>query len=126
VRVLRTPNTDRLYRAGADFAISVGQVAGQILAFHLLDEQAIYVENRIKFIRVNAGKMVGSHPWHSEVLELTGAKVVAVEREREVLIEFESAFVVRHDDVLFICGSLTALERYQHAFNAKTTTDANA
>lgn len=126
VRVLRTPNTDRLCRAGADFAISVGQVAGQILAFHLLDEQAIYVENRIKFIRVNAGKMVGSHPWHSEVLELTGAKVVAVEREREVLIEFESDFVVRHDDALFICGSLTALERYQHSFNAKTTTDANA
>jgi voltage-gated potassium channel len=28
VRVLRTPNTARLYRSGADFAISVGQVAG--------------------------------------------------------------------------------------------------
>jgi Trk K+ transport system NAD-binding subunit len=35
VRVLRTPNTARLYRSGADFAISVGQVAGQILAYHL-------------------------------------------------------------------------------------------
>lgn len=36
VRVLRAPNTARLYRSGADFAISVGQVAGQILAYHLL------------------------------------------------------------------------------------------
>ena len=126
VRVLRSPNTDRLYRAGADFAISVGQVAGQILAFHLLDEQAIYVENRIKFIRVNAGKLVGSHPWQSEVLELTGAKVVAIERDKEVLIEFDPAFVVRGSDALFVCGSLTALDRYQRAFNAKTTAESHA
>ena len=32
VRVQRTRNTARIYRSGADFAISVGQVAGQILA----------------------------------------------------------------------------------------------
>jgi len=125
VRVLRTPNTARLYRAGADFAISVGQVAGQILAFQLLDEQAIYVENRIKFIRVTAGKLIGSHPWQSDVLERTGAKVVAIERDAEVLIKFSPDFVVRNDDALFVCGSLTALDRYQHAFNARATADAH-
>lgn len=126
VRVLRSPNTDRLYRAGADFAISVGQVAGQILAFHLLDEQAVYVENRIKLIRVTAAKLTGSHPWHSEVLEGTGAKVVAIERETEVLIEFDISFVVRHDDILFVCGSLTALDRYQSAFSAKTAPETGS
>ena len=126
VRVLRTRNTDRIYRAGADFAISVGQVAGQILAFHLLEEQAINVENRIKFVRVNAGTMAGSHPWHSEILERTGAKVVAIERDNEVLIAFDSAFMVRQTDVLFICGSLTALDRYQHAFHAKTAAETHA
>lgn len=57
VRVKRTPNATRIYRAGADFAISVGQVAGQILAYHLLDEQAIPVENRIKFNRLTAGAL---------------------------------------------------------------------
>ncbi|MBP6645237.1 MAG: NAD-binding protein [Burkholderiaceae bacterium] len=126
VRVLRSPNTDRLYRAGADFAISVGQVAGQILAFHLLDEQAIYVENRIKVIRVTAAKMDGAHPWNSHALERTGAKVVAIERDNEVMIEFDASFVVRQGDVLFVCGSLTALERYQHAFNARPAPDVGS
>jgi Trk K+ transport system NAD-binding subunit len=117
VRVLRSPNTPRLYRSGADFAISVGQVAGQILAFHLLDEQEVTVENRIKFCRLGAGMLAGAHPWRSEALDRTGAKVVAVERGREVLVEFDDDFVVRDDDVLFVCGSLNSLERYQREFH---------
>lgn len=118
VRVLRTSNTTRLYRSGADFAISVGQVAGQILAYHLLGEQTIRVENRVKFIRVNAANLVGEHPWRCEVLERTGAKVVAVERKNEVLVEFDEGFVVRTDDTLYVCGSVNSLERYQRVFAA--------
>ncbi len=120
VRVNRAPNTARLYRSGADFAISEGQVAGQILAYHLLDEQIIPVENRIKFSRLSAGTLAGAHPWRSEVLERTGAKVVAVERGHEVLVEFDSDFSLRPDDALFVCGSINSLERYQREFQATT------
>ena len=118
VRVLRTRNTARIYRAGADFAISVGQVAGQILAYQLLDEQAVQVENRIKFVRLSAGTLVGQHPWGHEELDQTGAKVIAVERERQVLVEFAPDFALRAGDALFVCGSLTSLERYQRRFGA--------
>ncbi len=119
VRVQRTRNTARIYRSGADFAISVGQVAGQILAFQLLGEQVLQVESRIKIIRQAAGALVGCHPWHSEELEQSGAKVIAVERGTEVLVEFADGFQVQADDTLFVCGSLTSLERYQRRF--KTT-----
>ena len=120
VRVGRAPNTARLYRSGADFAISVGQVAGQILAYHLLDEQVIPVENRIKFSRLSVGSLAGAHPWHSEVLERTGAKVVAVERGQDVLVEFDNDFLLRPDDALFVCGSISSLERYQRQFQASS------
>jgi len=122
VRVIRTPNTARIYRSGADFAISVGQVAGQILAYHLLDEQAIPVENRIKFSRLTAGTLVGAHPWHSEALERTGAKIVAVERGSEVLVEFDADFLLRPDDALFVCGTINSLDRYQREFQASSAT----
>jgi Trk K+ transport system NAD-binding subunit len=118
VRVLRTPNTTRLYRAGADFAISVGQVAGQILAPYLLGEQVVNVENRIKFSRFGAGALAGAHPWHNEALERTGAKVVALERGSDVLVEFADDFVVAPDDTVFVCGSLHSVERYQREFRA--------
>ncbi|TRZ66694.1 MAG: hypothetical protein D4S02_06425 [Rhodocyclaceae bacterium] len=126
VRVLRTHNTERIYRSGADFAISMGQVAGQILAYHLLGEQVIQVENRIKFVRLTAGTLAGAHPWRSEALERTGAKVVAVERTREVIVEFDEGFLVRPDDALFVCGSINSLGRYQREFHATTAPEANA
>lgn len=120
VRVLRTPNIPRLYRSGADFAISVGQVTGQILAFHLLDEQTVQMENKVKFMRVKAAQLAGQHPWHCEPLERTGAKVVAVERAGEVIVEFGPNFVVHADDSLFVCGSVNSLERYQRAFQTSS------
>jgi voltage-gated potassium channel len=120
VRVLRTHNTARIYRAGADFAISVGQVAGQILAYQLLDEQVVQVENRIKFVRLSAGALVGKHPWGNMELDRTGAKVIAVERNGEVLVEFGRGFELRPDDALFVCGSINSLERYQLRFEATT------
>ena len=118
VRVNRTPNTERIYRSGADFAISAGQVAGQILAYHLLDEQVIPVENRIKISRMHPGTLIGTHPWHSEELERTGAKVIAVERGREVLVEFPDGFLLQAEDALFVCGTISSLERYQREFQA--------
>ena len=117
VRVQRTRNTSRIYRAGADFAISVGQVAGQIMAAQLIGEQAIAVENRIKFIRVQPGQLVGQHPWHCDELDRTGAKVIAVERQHEVVVEFPSDFILQSNDVLLVCGSLNSLDRYQAAMN---------
>ncbi|MCX7176412.1 MAG: NAD-binding protein [Proteobacteria bacterium] len=126
VRVLRTPNTARLYRAGADFAISVGQVAGQILAYHLLGEQVVLVENRIKFVRLSAGTLSGQHPWRNETLERTGAKIVAVERQRDVIVEFDHDFLVRPDDALFVCGSINSLKRYQLEFHATTAPEVRS
>jgi Trk K+ transport system NAD-binding subunit len=117
VRVLRSRNVARLYRAGADFAISVGQVAGQILAHHLLAEQAVNMENGIKFSRLTPGKMAGASPWHNEALDRTGAKVVAVERGSTVIVKFEDGFVVQPDDAVFVCGSINSLERYQREFH---------
>ena len=126
VRVLRTPNTARIYRAGADIAVSVGQVAGQILAYHLLAEQVVNVESKIKFLRLSAGALAGGHPWHNEAIESTGAKVIAVQRRGEVLVEFDEQFSVLADDNVIVCGSIGSLDRYQREFHATTASAAAA
>lgn len=118
VRVQRTPNTARIYLSGADFAISVGEVAGQILAFSLFDELLTHVENRLRFARLSAGRLAGVHPWRTDVLKRTGAQLIAVERGEEVLVEFEDSFVVRPDDAVLVCGGIDSLEAYQREFQA--------
>lgn len=118
VRVGRTANIERLYRAGADFAVSLGQVAGQILAFHLIGEQAVPADVRLRIARHTAGSLAGTHPWRGEALERTGAKIVAVEREGQVSVEFADDYRLRGDDTLFVCGSLDSLERFQRQFGS--------
>lgn len=116
VRVNRAPNVPRLYQVGADFALSVGQVAGEILAYHLLAEQRVAVEQRLKFVRLGAGGLVGLHPWRAHVRERTGAAVVAVERDQNVFVKFDESFRVRPDDVLFVCGTISGLDQYMREF----------
>jgi K+/H+ antiporter YhaU regulatory subunit KhtT len=76
----------------------------------------VQVENRIKFIRQNAGAVVGKHPWRSEELDRTGAKIVAVERDSDIIVEFDADFAVQANDELFVCGSFNSLERFQRDF----------
>lgn len=86
-----TPNTERLYRRAPTSAISVGQVAGQILAYHLaLGEQIALAENRIKFSAF-AGTLVGLHR-QSETPDQTAVRVVAAERGGEAPVEFGDDF----------------------------------
>ncbi len=118
VRVNRAPNVARLYQSGADFALSIGQVAGQILAYHLLGDRAVAVEQRLKFVRVTAGALAGAHPWRAQVRERTGAAVVAVERDREVFVKFDDAFEISPDDTLFVCGTTGGLDQFLREFQA--------
>jgi K+/H+ antiporter YhaU regulatory subunit KhtT len=59
-------------------------------------------------------------------MERTGAKVVALERDGEVLVEFGEDFAVRANDILFVCGSVNSLARYQQAFQASIPSDVAA
>ncbi|MBL8486002.1 MAG: potassium channel protein [Rhodocyclaceae bacterium] len=115
-RVNRAPNVARLYEAGADFALSIGQVAGQILAGQLLDRDDLILEEQLRFIRVGPGGLAGAHPWKAQVRERTGAAVVAVERGERVVVNFEPGFRVEAGDVVFVCGSARSLDRYREEF----------
>ena len=126
VRVSRTHNTERMYRSGADFAISEGEVAGKILAYHLLDEQLVPVENGIRITRLGVGNLAGRHPWRAEVRERSGANIIAIERGGEALMEFASDFQISLDDALLVCGTIQDLERFQHEFETAPLAAAHA
>ena len=117
-RVNRAASVARLHQAGADFALSMGQVAGQILAFHLLGENAVSVEQRLKFARVAPGTLLGAHPWRASIRERTGAAVVAVERTSDVHVQFDENFRVAAGDRVFVCGTIESVDRYIREFDA--------
>lgn len=60
-RVNSAENLDRIYAAGADFALSISQVSGQILAARLLGKQAVAVDAELRVVKVSA-RGLEDHP----------------------------------------------------------------
>ncbi len=113
--VSHVENADRVQRAGADFALSVSQVAGQLLVHHVLGEMVSH-KPRIKMVKLKPGPLAGRHPLAARIRERTGCSVVAVERAGEVIMEIPASFTLAPADALYICGTPTAFDRYYEEF----------
>ena len=108
-------NVARIQRAGVDYALSVSQVAGQLLAYHVLGEM-VSLQPRIKLVRVGAGRLAGKNPVVERIRERTGCTIVAVEREGQVEMDFPASFRLSSDHALYICGTTDGVARYYEEF----------
>jgi Kef-type K+ transport system membrane component KefB/Trk K+ transport system NAD-binding subunit len=108
-------NVGRIQQAGADYALSVGQVAGQLLAHHVLG-QMVSQQARIKLAKLHAGPLVGRHPLEPRIREQTGCTVIAVERAGEVIMEIPSDFLLAEGDDLYVCGTADAFDHFYEEF----------
>lgn len=112
----RAENVARIHRAGADFALSIGQVAGQLLAFHLLGQESVSLEAEIKLLATSPGSLAGQPLATRRIREETGCTVVAVERDDQVHVQFDSSFELRATDIVHVCGTKETIARYFRAF----------
>ena len=110
-------NVGRIQQAGADYALSVSQVAGQLLAHHILGEM-VSQQTRIKLVKLAAGRLVGRHPLESGDHERTGCTVVAVERAGKIILDIPPSFVLAEEDALYVSGTAEAFNRYHEEFPA--------
>jgi len=114
--VLRAESVARIHHAGADFALSVGQVAGQLLAFQLFGEEAVSIQPQIKVVRTRAGDLAGAPLHSSQVRQRTGCSIVAVERGNDVIVKFGKELVLNELDSVYVSGTPDAIDRYYDAF----------
>jgi Trk K+ transport system NAD-binding subunit len=119
-RVNQVQNVERIHRAGADFALSISQVSGQILAGRLLKQEAISINLQLKVLKVSARGLADRHPSDLGIRERTGSSVVAVERGEDLLVELDHEFRFREGDELYICGSVDATQRFLEVFPQKS------
>lgn len=110
-------NVARIQRAGVDYALSIGQVAGQLLAHHVLGE-TVSLQPRIKLVRVAVDRLVGKNPFAERIREKTGCTVVALERAGEVIMEIGPELRLEEGDALYVCGTADAITRYEERFPA--------
>jgi len=111
-RVNRASDIQRIHAAGADFALSIGQVASQLLGRRLLGEEFVALEASMRLTKSAADGFEGMSPVSSGVRERTGCSIVAIERRGEIFLNFERAFEIERGDLLYICGTGDNVERY--------------
>lgn len=115
-RVDRAEHVERVHRVGVDFALSLSQVAAELLAQQLLGADWISLEARVKLVRVKPGALVGEDPSRSNVGAQTGCSIVAVERGDEVTVDFREGFTIEDEDVVHVAGPEQGFDRYYKAF----------
>lgn len=115
-RVDRQENVERIHVAGVDFALSISQVTGQILARRLLGKAAVSLDQGLKVSLVASPELVGKNPADLRIRERTGCSVVAVERGEDVLVRFDGDFRFSPEDSIYICGSETAIRKFTAEF----------
>jgi Trk K+ transport system NAD-binding subunit len=106
---------EHIQQAGADFALSVSQVAGQFLMHYILGE-VVSRQARIKLARMAVGRQADWSEITAMIRDRTGCTVIALERGDEILMEIPSDFIVLEQDALYVCGTPDAFERLHEEF----------
>jgi len=114
VRAEDPDNVRKLYLAGADYVLSLATVSGRMLADEVLDEAVMTPDRQVDVIRCGAPELTGRTLAEADVRSRTGATVVAVERDGELLTDLDASFEFVDGDELVVAGSDAAV----NAFNA--------
>ena len=69
----RVEIASRIHRAGADFALSVSQVGGQLLTYHILGQESVSLEVATKLVAASGTSLTGRPLKAFRVREHTGS-----------------------------------------------------
>jgi Trk K+ transport system NAD-binding subunit len=112
VRVDREYNVDRIRQVGADFALSLGQVAGQLIGHHLIGDDFLSLGPEHRMVAVGTKGLVGKNPRTDRIAARTGCTIVAVRRGESTIAVFDDAFVIEEGDAVYVWGEPDAIRQH--------------
>ncbi len=115
-RVNAAENVERIHQAGADFALSISQVSGKILAARLLRQEVVALDTKLRVQKVAAPGLANRRPEAVDIRGKTGCSVVAVERADELVVDLGADFTFEPGDAIYICGTKDATRRFTEVY----------
>lgn len=105
--------TRKMYRAGADYVLSLAMVTGRMAASAVLDdEDVISLDTQVDVVRTRAPGLAGQTLGDADVRGRTGCTVVAVERDDEIITDLGPEFRALAGDALIIAGTDEGVNRF--------------
>ncbi|UPM41710.1 potassium channel family protein [Halocatena salina] len=96
----------KMYRAGAEYVLSLATVSGRMLASTILEnEEVVSLDAQIQVIRTSAPRLSGHTVGDAEVRSRTGCTILGVEREGDVITDIQPDLRIQADDWLIIAGT---------------------
>lgn len=116
-RVNDVDNTGKVYRAGADYVLSLPTVTGRILFSILMeDDEVLSTDTMYEVVRTEAPKLDGSTLREANIRAETGCTVVAVERNGELISELQPDFKLLKEDQLIVVGSDQTVNEFRKKY----------
>lgn len=106
-RVNHSRNIENIYRAGADYALSISDISGEMLYTRLLGRSARTREEHRSITHVPVRAAAGRTLSASGIRDL-GCSAVALRRNGALLTEMTAETVLEAGDDLYICGTIEA------------------
>jgi len=116
-RTEEAESVQKMYRAGADYVLSLETVTGRMIASTILeDEEVMSVDTQVDVVRTTAPGLVGLTLGNADIRARTGCTIVAVERDGETRTDLDADFRIREDDELVIAGTDEGTNRFMDVF----------
>ncbi|MDH5020783.1 potassium channel family protein [Halobacterium rubrum] len=116
-RVEEPGSIQKMYRAGADYVLSLATVSGRMIASTILaDEDVLALDSQIEVVRTPAPGLVGQRVGDALVRTQTGCTIVAVERDGDTLTEVGPEVRIRVGDELVVAGTNDGIRRFTDRF----------
>jgi Trk K+ transport system NAD-binding subunit len=108
-RVNHARNLDNIYRAGADFALSISDISGEMLSARLLRRAARSRDEHRAVLHTPARTCAGKTLGDAGVRHY-GCSVIAIRRAGSFITRLSAQTPIEPDDELFLCGSAEAIK----------------
>jgi Trk K+ transport system NAD-binding subunit len=116
-RVEEPGSVQKMYRAGADYVLSLATVSGRMIASTILaEEDVLALDSQIEVVRTPAPGLVGQRVGDALVRTQTGCTIVAVERDGDTLTEVGPDVRIRAGDELVVAGTNDGIRRFTDRF----------
>jgi K+/H+ antiporter YhaU regulatory subunit KhtT len=107
----------KLYRAGADYVLSLATVSGRMIASTILeDRDVLSLDQRVEIVRTAAPGLAGQTIGDALVRTKTGCTVVGVERNGEVLSDAGPDVRIESGDELVVAGTDDGIQRFNELY----------
>ena len=103
----------KMYRAGADYVLSLSNVTGRMVAAEVLEEDVISVDTQVQVVRTTAPALEGQTLQESLVRSRTGCTVVAVERNGDLETGVGPDTTIEPGDKVVIAGTDQGTNRFK-------------